>query len=447
MKTAFAIPAFRRLFVALAATMVADSVLMLTFGIWVKSLTGSSGAAGLTLFWVAVPSAVAPALGWVVDQFPRRAFLLAGYPLAAMSLLPLALVHGPDRVWIIYTVACAYGVALVMLPGAVTGLLKLIVPEETLVHANASTSSFREGMRLFGPLGGATLYAAFGMDAVVILVLCAYAVAVVAMLTLRVEGDAVQPPEMHWRMEFVAGLAHVHRDKVLWYPLLGIAGTIFAFGFIESLIYAIADAFGKPPTFVAVIVTVQGVGALAGGLTSGMIITRIGHIPAIVMSLFLFVISLAMMAAAPNILVILAGAIPVGFGLPVLVVSINTLIQVRTPNRLMARVSTTSDALVGIPQIIALAVGAGLVSIVPFRFMLTGMALIMLAIAVLLGLWACRPATHTLIATKLTPEKSPTAPEKSPTAPEKSQITPEKSPTAPEKSQITSEKRVVSTEP
>jgi len=397
MRAAFAIPAFRKLFVALAATMVADSVLLLTFGIWVKSLTGSSGAAGLTLFWVAAPSAIAPVLGWVVDQFPRRGFLIAGYPVAALSLLPLALVHDASRVWIIYVVACAYGVALVMLPGAVTGLLKLIVPEETLVHANASTSSFREGMRLFGPLGGATLYAAFGMDSVVILVICAYAVAVATMLTLRVDGDIVHPPEMHWRKEFVAGLAHVHHDKVLWYPLLGIAGTIFAFGFIESLIYAIADAFDKPPTFVAVIVTVQGIGALAGGLTSGMIITRIGHIRAIVLSLFLFVISLGLMAAAPSILVVLAAAIPVGFGLPVLIVAINTLIQIRTPHRLMARVSTTSDAMVGIPQVVAIGVGAGLVAVVPFRIMLTGMAVLMLVIAVLLGRWALRPETQSLI--------------------------------------------------
>ncbi len=398
MRQAFAIPAFRRLFVALAATMVADSVLLLTFGIWVKSLTGSSGAAGLTLFWVAAPSIVAPLLGWIVDQFPRRSFLLAGYPIAALSLLPLALVHDESHVWIIYVVAFAYGVALVMLPGAVTGLLKLIVPSETLVHANASTSSFREGLRLFGPMLGASLYAAFGMDSVILLVLVMYAVALVTVAMLRVDRDVVEPPEMHWRAEFVAGFVHVHRDKALWYPLLAVAGCIFAFGFIESLVYAIADAFDKPATFVAVIVTVQGVGALAGGLTSSAIISRIGHVRAMVISLGLFAVSMAAMAAAPHIWVVLAAAVPAGFGLPVMVVAINTLMQVRTPSRLMARVSTTGDAMVGIPQVVAIAAGAGLVVLVPWRLMLTGMALAMLLIGALLGAWVQRPAARALFA-------------------------------------------------
>lgn len=110
MRAAFAIPAFRKLFVALAATMVADSVLLLTFGISVKELTGSSGAAGLALFWVVAPSIFAPLLGWVVDQLPRRSFLLIGYPLAAASLVPLAFVHDRGHVWVVYLVAFCYGI-------------------------------------------------------------------------------------------------------------------------------------------------------------------------------------------------------------------------------------------------------------------------------------------------------------------------------------------------
>lgn len=384
MRRAFAIPAFRRLFVALAATMVADSVLILTFAIWVKALTHSSGAAGLTLFWVALPSLIAPALGWVVDRFPRRSFLLVAYPLAALTLLPLVAVRRADQVWIIYAVACTYGVALIMLPGAVTGLVKLIVPEQLLVHANASASSFRQGMRLFGPLGGTALYAGFGMTSVLLVVVCAYAVAIAAVLLLRVDGDVVCPPDLRWRQELAAGFTHVFRDKVLWYPLVAIGGTLFAFGFFESLIFAIADAFDRPPTFVAVIVTVQGVGALAGGLASATIISRIGHTPAIIVSLALFFVSLGVMAAAPSMWIVVGAAIPIGFGLPMLIVAMNTLIQIRTPHRLMARVSTTAEALVGTPQIIALAVGAGLVAVAPYRLVLCGMGVIILVIAVAL---------------------------------------------------------------
>ena len=388
MRQAFAIPAFRRLFVALAATMVADSVLLLSFGIMTKELTGSNGAAGMAIFWVVAPSLVAPLLGWVVDQFPRRRFLLGAYPLAAASLIPLAWVHDAGHVWIVYAVAFAYGVALVMLPGAVIGLLKLIVPEEHLVHANAASSTFREGLRLFGPLLGASMYALWGMDSVIILVACAYVVAIIAVSTLRLRDDVVTPPEMHWRHEFVAGLTHVYRDKLLWWPMLAIAGCIFAFGFLESLVYAVTDAFGQPATFVGVIVSIQGIGALAGGLLSSRIIQRVGHVQAIVISLGLFVVSLAGMALAPTLPLVVAGAVPLGFGLPVLIVAINTLVQIRTPNRLMARVSTTLDALIGTPQIISIAIGAGLVAVVDYRVLLAAMAVAVAAIGLPLALWS-----------------------------------------------------------
>ncbi|MDN5795410.1 MAG: MFS transporter [Intrasporangium sp.] len=388
MRQAFAIPAFRRLFVALAATMVADSVLLLSFGIMTKELTGSSGAAGMAIFWVVAPSLVAPLLGWVVDQFPRRRFLIGAYPFAAASLIPLAWVHDARHVWIVYAVAFAYGVALVMLPGAVIGLLKLIVPEEQLVHANAASSTFREGLRLFGPLLGASMYAVWGMDSVIVLVAVGYAVAIVAVAGLRVPEDVVTPPELHWRHEFVAGLTHVYRDKLLWWPILTIGGCIFAFGFLESLVYAITDAFDRPATFVGVIVSVQGIGALAGGLLSGRIIERIGHVRAIVVSIGLFAIALAIMALAPSLPIVIAGAVPLGFGLPVLIVAINTLVQIRTPNRLMARVSTTLDAMIGTPQIVSIAIGAGLVALVDYRILLGAMSVLVGALCLALAAWS-----------------------------------------------------------
>jgi MFS family permease len=387
-RTAFAIPAFRKLFVALAATMVADSVLLLTFGISVKELTGSSGAAGLTLFWVVAPSIVAPLLGWVVDQFPRRRFLLIAYPLAAVSLVPLALVRDEQQVWIVYVVAFAYGIALVMLPGAVTGLLKLIVPADVLVHANASTSTFRAGLRLFGPLLGASMYAVWGIDSVIILVAAGYAIAIVTVLSLAVDHDMVEPPELRWRQELVGGIVHVFRDPLLWCPLVAIAACIFTFGFIESLVYAICDAFDKPPTFVGVIVAVQGVGALTGGLLSSRLVIRLGYVGAIVLALSVFVVSLVTMALAPTIEVLVLGVIPLGFGLPLAVVAINTLVQIRTPSRLMARVSTTTDALVGTPQVVSIAVGSALVLLVDYHVMLAAMAAAMLLTAVALATWA-----------------------------------------------------------
>ena len=55
---------------------------------------------------------------------------------------------------------------------------------------------------------------------------------------------------------------------MLRHVLIGFGITMLVLGFSESSIYALLDAFDKPATFVSVIVSVQGVGAIAGGLTA-----------------------------------------------------------------------------------------------------------------------------------------------------------------------------------
>ena len=73
---------------------------------------------------------------------------------------------------------------------------------------------------------------------------------------------------------FVAG----RRRVLVPLALFGFAVCILVMGFTESAVYALLDAFDKPATYVSVIVSVQGVGAVVGGLSSGWIIKRIGEV-------------------------------------------------------------------------------------------------------------------------------------------------------------------------
>ena len=66
-------------------------------------------------------------------------------------------------------VAALYGVSFVVLPSALNGLLKELVPEDLLVDANASLQTTKESFRLFGPLIGALLFAWLGGWAVAVL--------------------------------------------------------------------------------------------------------------------------------------------------------------------------------------------------------------------------------------------------------------------------------------
>jgi MFS family permease len=158
---------------------------------------------------------------------------------------------------------------------------------------------------------------------------------------------------------------------------------------MESAVFAAVQSFDKPASFVGVIVSVQGVGAIAGGLSSPWIIRRLGHAPSISLSLVLIAAGLATAAASPWIGGFFAGTIVLGFGLPVFIVALNTLLQIRTPQRLMGRVSAATDVLLGTPQSGSIALGALLVTFLSFRSIFWITAAVMFAAACYL-VWALR---------------------------------------------------------
>ena len=95
--------------------MIGDSLMLIVLAIWVKDLTGSNGAAGLTFFFLAIPALVAPLFGMFVDRFKRRTLLFWGNLVSAFAVAPLFLVHDRDDVWIIYPVAFLYGISFIVL--------------------------------------------------------------------------------------------------------------------------------------------------------------------------------------------------------------------------------------------------------------------------------------------------------------------------------------------
>src|SRR6478752_3334582 len=189
MKEAFRQRGFPLLFAGLFTSMLGDSLMLIVLAIWVKSLTGSNGAAGLTFFFMAIPALAAPVAGMFVDRAKRRTVLIWGNLATALCMAPLLLVHDKDQVWIIYIVAFLYGVSWVVLPGALNGLLKEMLPEDLLVDANASLATTKEALRLFGPLLGAGLYAWGGGGVVAVIDAATFVAAAVAVGLLKVRED------------------------------------------------------------------------------------------------------------------------------------------------------------------------------------------------------------------------------------------------------------------
>jgi MFS family permease len=366
-KQAFRQPGFPRLYAGLTASMFGDSVMLLTFSMWVKTITGSNAMAGLTFFFMVIPALFAPLLGILIDRVKRHPLLVWGHVASGIGVLPLTLVRGEGQVWVIWIVAAMYGVSFIVLPAALNGLLKELVPEDMLVDANASLQTTKESFRLFGPLLGALLFTWLGGWDVALLDSASFFAAAAVIATLRVREEEPVVEESHFWAQLTAGMRHLAGEPVLKHVLIGFGLCILVLGFTESAIYALLDAFDKPPTYVAAIVSVQGVGAVAGGLASSAVIKRIGEVGACVVALLVMVVGVIVMATTHSFVVVCLSAVVIGASLPPITIAFMTLVQRRTPQPIMGRVSTAIEVVMATPQAISLAVGSLLVALLSYR--------------------------------------------------------------------------------
>jgi len=374
MRKAFQQKGFTRLFAGTTTSMLGDSVMLLVLSMWVKTLTGSNGAAGLTFFWMVVPALFAPLYGMYIDRVRRKPLLVWGNVISALMVLPLLLVHDAGDVWIVYVVAFLYGISFVVLPAGLNGLLKEMIPDDLLVEANSSLQTTKEGFRLIGPLVGAALFSLFGGGAVAVVDSLSFLVAALIIASIPLRENAPERIEQHWWHEMTGGIKHLAHEPVLRHTLVAFALMLIVIGFTEASIYAVLDFFGKPPTFAGVVVTVQGVGAIAGGLTTSRWVRRLGEAGGVTIGMALLAAGLAVVALSSTLWITLAAVVVLGYSLPLTFIAFNTMLQRRTPDALMGRVSAAEETVLGTPQAISLAVGALLVTLLDYHVMFAIMA-------------------------------------------------------------------------
>jgi len=375
-RQAFLQPGFTRLYAGLTASMFGDSVMLLVLSMWVKTITGSNAQAGLTFFFMVIPALFAPLMGVWVDRVRRKPLLVWGHVASGIAVLPLVLVHGAGQVWIIWAVAMLYGVSSIVLPAALNGLLKELLPDEMLVDANASLQTTKESFRLFGPLVGALLFTWLGGWAVAVLDALSFFLAAAVIATLAVHEEEPAVDESHFWVQMTAGVRHLAGERVLKHVLIGFALCILVLGFTESAIYALLDAFDKPATYVSAIVSVQGVGAVVGGFTSSWVVRRIGEVAACVAGLGVLAVGILVMGGTHSFVVVCLSAAVFGASLPLIMVAFMTLVQRRTPQAIMGRVSTAVEVAMSTPQAVSLALGSLLVVILSYRSIFMVMAVV-----------------------------------------------------------------------
>jgi MFS family permease len=359
-----------------AVSMLGDSAMFLVLGIWAKDLTDSNAAAGLVFFVLVIPSLFSPLAGLVVDRVRKRPLLIATNSLIGLALLLLLLVHDRGDLWLIYLVAGLYGSAGVVVFSARSAFMTVILPRELLGDANAIYSTVREGLRLLAPLVGAGLYAALGAGVVAVADAATFVIFAGAILLVRTPETKPTREDHVFLTELAAGVRHVFATVQLRQIVLATGACLLVVGFAETLIFAVVDSgLHRPTSFLGVLESFQGVGAILGGLTAAAALRRFGDVRLVGIGMLLVAFGDGTFALA-SLPLVSAGFVLAGFGVAWLIVGFMTAIQLRTPQRLQGRVASAADTLVSTPQTISIALGAALVTLLDYRVLVGVMAVV-----------------------------------------------------------------------
>ena len=383
-------PRFRRLIAGQSLSTFGDTALYLMLGLWAKELTDSNAAAGGVFLALGLPAVLSPFAGQLADRLRHRPLMIVTNALAAVMVLALLAVHDRRQLWLLYAVAFGYGLASSVLSSAGAGLRKSLLGDEQAAAANALLQSVTQAMRVIAPLVGTGLFVAFGGGAGAVLDAATFVVAIVALLSVRVEEQRPERrPSGSFGADLTAGFRHIRSVPLLFQVTVVTACAFGVIGLNETVVFAVVDqGLHRSPSFLGVLNSVQGAASVLGGLATAALMRRLG--PARVAGLALAGFGAAAAAfTSHSVTLALAGEVGDGFGLVWLVVALGTAAQVHTPGPLQGRGNSAWMMLVLTPQTASIAAGAGVIAVVDYRLLLLTITAVMAACAAVLLL---RPA-------------------------------------------------------
>jgi MFS family permease len=376
MRDLLRLPQVRIVFCALAVSMIGDSMMLTIPAVLVRQGSNSNAAAGFEIFFFTAPICIAPMSGSLVDRFRRRNFLICVNIISASLVVPLLAVTTPGYWWTGYLVATFLGCSYVCINAGVSGLIPQIVPDGLLGNANSFLSSFRQGLRLIGPVSGLLVYEKFGIGAITGVDAASFIVAATVFATLNINERAIKPRPNRGPSDFSAGFIHLFKTGSLHTAATILIPFSIACGVTGSATYAIVtDGLNKPPEFVGFMISMMGIGAIFGGLIAARMIERLGEISTIMIGVASYGVG-SIGLAIPSVPLALTGMLIAGVGVTLPIIGRMTLMQRNTPSEMLGQVSFAWDSFGTTIQLISMGLCASLLAFVNFRYILIPAALI-----------------------------------------------------------------------
>jgi hypothetical protein len=155
-----------------------------------------------------------------------------------------------------------------------------------------------------------------------------------------------------WLADAGTGFRIIWRSPVLRQTISASAVMFFIFGiFVPLGLQVITVGLHRPPTWLAFLVTEQGIFGAAGALVAGPAARRLGDARIVIIGLAGMALSCPLVAV-PSSWAVYGGMAVFALSLPWFFVGVATLLQKNTPNEVMGRVSGARSLAIQAPQAI-----------------------------------------------------------------------------------------------
>lgn len=266
---------FRKLWIGSAISLFGDQFYLVALPWVVLQQTGSAVAMGTILMAAAIPRAVLMLLGGAVTDriSPRRIMMSTASARTICVAAIAALLWFHDlRIWELYILGFAFGVADAFAMPAASAFLPSLVQREQLVGANSVFQTTVQLTTIAGPAPAGIVVKILGTAWAFILDAISFLFIIAALWSLpdppQAKLSAGRPPM--WR-SILDGFSYVQKDVPLRTLLLVVAVMNFCLSgpFGVGLPYLAKTSFGSATAF-GLLLSAMAVGGLLGALLAGI---------------------------------------------------------------------------------------------------------------------------------------------------------------------------------
>src|SRR5438552_8208619 len=347
---------FRRYFVGQAVSVV-GTWMQTVAAAWLVLQLSHNSAFALALFGA---FSYGPVLvfglyaGTLVDRFPHRDVLLVRQVVSLAGAVLYAALTATHTITlpIVLMLAAVLGLNQALYFPARQATVLEMAGRGELASAVALNSTAFNLARIVGPAIGGIVIATLGVAACFWLNAVSYLGVIAALLTIRRRPLTVGPPQTALQL-MAEALRYVARTPILagLFLLLFVAGTFGAnFNlvlplFTRVVLHANADTLGY-------LFAAQGVGSLIGALTMAAAGGFLLEPRRIVMGALLFALTELLFVTVPGFTQTIVLLLVIGWSFAVYSIGTNTVVQVRSPDRMQGRmVSLYSVLFIGVTPI------------------------------------------------------------------------------------------------